>query len=51
MADKVRIEIHLTKQAAKRIDEIAKADNRSRKNLIEYLVAQAITNNKTIKGR
>lgn len=40
--DKVRIEIHLTKEATKILDAIAKADGRSRKNFCEAEILKIV---------
>ena len=40
--EKVRIEIHLTEVEAKKLDAIAKADGRSRKNYCEIAIRKII---------
>lgn len=40
--DKVRIEIHLTKEVTKILDAIAKADGRSRKNFCEAEILKIV---------
>ena len=42
--DKIRVEIHLTKEEGKILDEIVKTESRTRKNWCEIKIREALEN-------
>lgn len=47
----VRIEIHLTEQEVKTLDELAKSEGRSRKNFCETEIKRRITERAVVKKK